>query len=371
MRYTEEQRCLLWLSAAELSADRVRKLLEKRGSACALWEDFQNGISLTANEAANRVLQRYHSGIALDALCERIEKKGVTTLFVEEDTYPPLLRCIDDPPYVVYAMGDVTALSRPSAAIVGTRYPSGYGRDMARTIAFGLCDAGLCVVSGMARGIDGCAHEGALDAGGPTVAVLGSGVNVPYPIENLGVYQKIIEGGGAVISEYPIDATPQAYHFPNRNRVISGLSHAVIFVEGRIKSGGMITVNAALNQGRDVFAVPGCVGQTVAEGPLTILREGARLVTSAADVLEDLGLEPKPDLTAEKRELPPEGANLTQQAILGALLREPLGMDGLCEQTGFSPDELMAELSVMEIMGQIRRDSGNIFALAIRATPND
>ena len=366
MRFTPEQRRLLWLSAAEITADRAQRLIETRGSACALWEDYARGEALTANADAAAILKRYHSEAALDTLCERLDKLNVKVLFQTDDAYPPLLRCIDDPPYALYVLGDVKALARPSVAIVGTRYPSGYGRNMARALAFGLCDAGMCVVSGMARGIDGCAHEGAIDAQGPTVAVLGSGVNVPYPMENIGLYRKIIDSFGAVVSEYPVDAVPQTYHFPHRNRVISGLSHGAVFVEGRVKSGGMITVNTALNQGRDVFAVPGLVGQAVSEGPHTILREGARLVTSAADILLDLGLSPKPDLTQTKLELPPEGENPTQQAIFKALYKEPMGMDALCQSTGFSADALMAELSIMEIMGQVRKDSGNVFAVAIR-----
>ena len=365
MRLTEEQRRLLWLSTAEISADKVRRMLEERGSASTLWEDYGSSTVLTGNTEAARMLKRYHSEIALDALCERIEQKNVALLFQGDEDYPTLLSCIDDPPYVIYAMGDTAALSRPSVAMVGTRYPSAYGRNMARSMARGLCEAGLCVVSGMARGIDGSAHEGAVDAGGPTVAVLGSGVNVPYPLDNVGLYQKMIAGMGCVISEFPLDATPQTYHFPHRNRVISGLCHGLVFVEGRIKSGGMITVRTALDQGREVFAVPGCAGQAVSEGPHTIIREGARLVTSAEDVLLDLGIAPKQSLAESKRELPQLGDTPTQKAILRILLREPTGMDGLCAETGFDPDALMAELSVMEIMGQIRRDSGNIFAIAI------
>ena len=365
MRFTLEQRRLLWLSAAEITADRVQRLVEKRGSACALWEDYRLGEPLTANADAARMLARYHSDAAMDALCERIEKKNVTVLFQSDEAYPPLLKCIDDAPYVLYAMGDTGALRRPSVAVVGTRYPSGYGRNVARAMARGLCEAGVCVVSGLARGIDSSAHEGAIDAKGPTAAVLGSGVNVPYPFENLGLYRKIIDEAGVVLSEYPMDATPQTYHFPHRNRVISGLSHAVVFVEGKVKSGGMITVRTALDQGREVFAVPGCVGQDVSEGPHTIIREGARLVTSAEDVLVDLGLERLMASPANAPE-PPLGENDTQVRVLKALLREPLGLDGLCTATGHTADELMAELSVMEIMGQIRRDSGNIFALAIR-----
>ena len=163
MLFTQEQRRLLWLSAAEITADRVQRMLEQRGSAQALWEDFSAGVALSANAEANRFLTRYHSELALDALCERLEKKKVTPLFLEDDRYPPLLKCIDDPPYVLYTMGDPSVLSRPSVAVVGTRYPSGYGRNMARSIAYGLAGAGLSVVSGMARGIDAAAHEAALD----------------------------------------------------------------------------------------------------------------------------------------------------------------------------------------------------------------
>ncbi len=365
MHVTDEQRRLLWLSAAEITADRVQRMIEKRGSACALWEDYKRGEPLTQSGEAARVLARYHSETAMDTLCERIEQKGVTLLFQGDPNYPAILQCIDDPPYVLYAMGDVTMLRRPAVAIVGTRYPSSYGRSMASAIAAGLAEAGVCVVSGLARGIDASAHEGAIAAEGTTAAVLGSGVNVPYPIENVGLYRRIMEGAGVVLSEYPLDAAPVTYHFPHRNRVISGLSHGIVFVEGKVKSGGMITVRTALSQGREVFAVPGCVGQETCEGPHAIIREGAQLATCAEDVLMDMGLEQlltKPQTAPE----PVIGGNDTQVRVLRALLREPMGLDGLCEATGASAETLMAELSIMEIMGQIRRESGNIFAPAIR-----
>jgi DNA processing protein len=236
---------------------------------------------------------------------------------------------------------------------------------VADALAAGLAEAGVCVVSGLARGIDASAHEGAINAGGPTAAVLRCGVNVPYPIENIGLYRRITEGAGVALSEYPMDAAPVTYHFPHRNRVISGLSHGIVFVEGKVKSGGMITVRTALAQGREVFAVPGCIGQATSEGPHAIIREGAQLVTCAEDVLMGMGLErllTKPHPEPE----PVMGVNDTQVRVLRALLREPMGLDSLCETTGLSADELMAELSIMEIMGQIRRDSGNIFAPAIR-----
>ena len=362
MEYTQEQRALLWLSSAEISADRVQRLIAERGSARALWEETSAEIS--HNGIAAQTLQRLHSEIAMDAAIDRMERAGANAIFQGDSRYPPLLQCIDDPPYVLYCMGELPIL--PSVGVVGTRFPSGYGRDMARSIAYGLAKAGVCVVSGLARGIDGCAHEGTLDAQGRTIAVLGSGVNVPYPTENAALYRSILERDGAIISEFPMDASPQSYHFPLRNRIISGLCSAIVFVEGKVKSGGMLTVGTALQQGREVFAVPGRVGQQLSEGPHTIIREGARLVTSAADILEDLGMKACEDLT-QPSETIDEPVSDAQRQILSALGKEALGLDGLCEATGLSPDSLMSELSVLEIMGQIRRESGNLFTLRIRA----
>ena len=237
MKLTKEQRCLLWLSCAEITADRLQKLLKEYGSAAALWELFQRGERFSKHPEANRVLSEFHSDKALDNLLERMEALNVKLLFAEDEGYPSLLKSIDDPPYLLYCMGDVSALSLPCVAVIGTRHPSGYGSDMAKTIASTLAGAGVCVVSGLAIGIDAQAHSGTLRSGGKTVAVLGSGLAAPYPPENVDLFREILASGGAVISEYPPNARPHTFHFPHRNRVISGLSRGVVFVEGRIKSG--------------------------------------------------------------------------------------------------------------------------------------
>ena len=209
-----------------------------------------------------------------------------------------------------------------------------YAKEMAFSLAQGLAEVGVCVVSGLARGIDSCAHEGALQAGGVTAAVLGSGLNACYPPEKAPLLRAIVTGGGLALSEYPLDAEPATYHFPHRNRVIAGLSHGLVFVEGKVQSGGMLTVAAALHQGREVFAVPGQVGTVGAQGPHAILREGARLATCAQDILADLSLDlervrPRPGVENGP-------ASPLEAGILSALGREALGLEALCQATGAS-----------------------------------
>jgi len=362
MKLSEEQRCLVWLSCAEITADRLQKLLVQAGSATALWESFGSGKRFSRRSEANKILTYYHRDSVLDGLLDRMEQQGIQLLFARDEHYPELLKSIDDPPYLLYCMGDAAALSLPAVAVVGTRHPSGYGADMARLIAETLAQAGVCVVSGMAIGIDANAHEGALSQSGKTVAVLGSGLHTPYPPENTGLFQEILQSGGAVISEYPPDARPFSFHFPHRNRIISGLSKGIVFVEGRIKSGGMITVRTALDQGREVFAVPGNIGQYYAEGPNTIIREGAVMLSSADDLLEDLGIE-KPDTDTGGET---ETYDLVSQVIITALQKEAMGMDALVQATGLTTDTLIAQLCMLEISGDIKRESGNTYRLCNR-----
>lgn len=360
MELSREQLCLLGLSAAEITADRVHKLKAEFGSAQGIWEAFAQERIPTRGKAAEKLKGLQVKG-ALEAYVHRTHALHMKLLFLGDEEYPEALSQIDDPPYVLYYAGDIAALHKPMVAVVGSRVPSRYGREMAGHIAQELAEAGICIVSGLARGIDSCAHEGALRGQGITAAVLGSGLNVPYPPENTAMLRKIALSGGVVLSEYPLDADPATYHFPHRNRVISGLSQALIFVEGKVKSGGMLTVSSALAQGREVFAVPGQVGHAGAEGPHTIIREGARLVTSAQDVLDDLNL-PHRQFSQCSRNLQPE--NDKQRDILSALARESLTLEGLSTETGLATDVLITELSMMEVMGQITRERGNFFSLA-------
>ena len=361
MELSMEQRCLLWLSSAEIPSARVAELVKEFGSAQAIWERYQSSDCPKFMPKNKKVLDDLYSDQKLDQLIKQLEDKHVHLLFPEDEAYPPLLSEINDPPYLLYYAGCLECLQEPCVAIVGTRTPSDYGRHMAKTLASGLCEAGITVVSGLARGIDYAAHQGALSVNGCTAGILGSGINNPYPSEHTPLLRQIARCKGVIISEYPLDAKPMPFHFPYRNRIISGCCVATVFVEGRIKSGGMHTVTSALDQGREVFAVPGQTGYLGAEGPLAIMREGARLITSAEDILEDLALSPLMYTKPKPKAVPDLPA--LQHSILRALQVQPMTIDELTNRLRVSPEDIMTETSMMEITGLIRREAGNIFAL--------
>lgn len=363
MLLTTEQKCLLWLSAAEVTPGHLQQLLVSYGTAEGIWDAFGKKEGPQFKESTHAVLASLHYPSAIEDLLEKLEKKNVKLLFETDEMYPPLLSSIPDPPYLLYYAGRITCLARPMVGIVGNRRASRYGLEMASSIAGELARAGVCVVSGLARGIDEAAHKGALEAEGATLGIMGSGINVPYPPEHTGLLREIAGGIGLVISEYPLDAPPVAYHFPHRNRIISGLSLGVVFVEGRIQSGAMHTVHAALAQGREVFAVPGRVDTWGSEGPHAILREGARIITSGRDLLEDLEIPPAAEKQAE------ENAELTekQQKIVACLRKESMNMLQLSKELALPAAELITEMGTLEILGVVHREAGNRFYLPIRA----
>lgn len=365
MLLTAEQKCLLWLSNAEVTPGHLQKLLETYSSVQEIWERFGREDGPRFPSAACKVLKETHSPAMIDALAEKLEHKNVNLLFQTDDRYPAMLANIQDPPYLLYYAGRLSCLELPAVAVVGTRTPSAYGTEMADYMAAELCNAGVCVVSGLARGIDAAVHKAALRASGHTIGVLGSGINVPYPPEHRQMLRKIAGGIGLIISEYPLDAPPHPWHFPHRNRIISGLSMGTIFVEGKIQSGGMHTVHAALMQGRDVFAVPGKIGTIGSEGPHAILREGARIVTSAQDVLEDLGITSLPS----KQETPSEKVKINhlQKKIVELLRMQEMSPQELADATGSPVNEIITELGTLEILGVVIREAGNRFHLPIAA----
>ncbi|MBE5793580.1 MAG: DNA-protecting protein DprA [Clostridiales bacterium] len=362
MELSMEQRCLLWLSSAEIPASRAASLIAAFGSAQTLWERYQTSDCPRIVPKSKQVLDDLYSDQKMSALIRQLDEKHVRLLFADDPSYPPLLREIKDPPYLLYYAGHLDCLKKPCVAIVGTRTPSDYGRHMAKSLAAGLCNAGVTVVSGLAKGIDYAAHTGALSVQGCTAGILGSGINHPYPSEHTPLLRQIAHSKGVVISEYPLDAAPMPFHFPHRNRIISGCCVGIIFVEGRIKSGGMHTVTAALDQGREVFAVPGQTGYIGAEGPLAIIREGARLVTSAEDILEDLALSPLMPAKAPPKQHP--DLSDLQQRIIHALQIQPANIDELSVSLSVSPQDIMTEISIMEITGLIHREAGNNFSLS-------
>lgn len=270
-----------------------------------------------------------------------------------EGGYPELLGQIPDPPRRLWVRGDapLELLARPSVAIVGARACSGYGRSVARLLATEVAAAGAVVVSGMARGIDGEAHRGALAAGGATVAVLGCGVDRDYPAAHAELARTIVHSGGLVVSEYEPGIEPAPWRFPARNRIIAGLARATVVIEARERSGALITADFALEDGRDVLAVPGEITAALSAGTNALLRLGATPATSGADVLEALGLEPQPPA----RSIPDDPA---ATAVLAAVAAGAGTPDELSRATGLAAGELAGAVALLELAGAVAVEEG-------------
>ncbi|CAM3379163.1 DNA-processing protein DprA [Hydrogenibacillus schlegelii] len=278
----------LWLAGRlpGLGRRRLRALVEGlRGR----WDAFLDGNIDPAPWVGRELAERLRAELrpeAIAAAARKLKTAGIVVLTPEADAFPPVLREIPDPPAVLYARGHLSLLRRPAIAVVGTRTPSPYGIRAARALAEGLSAAGWCVVSGLAAGIDAAAHAAALEGPGGTIAVLGGGLFYPYPPSNAALFRAIAERG-LVLSEYPPDARPHRASFPERNRLLSGLARGVVVVEGHGRSGALITAAWALEQGRDVFAVPGPIFSPKSDGPNRLIQEGAKLVLGVDDILAE------------------------------------------------------------------------------------
>ena len=294
----------------------------------------------------------------LQTALQSLEETGARIIaFSDQEAYPELLRSIPDPPALLYVRGQIP--SGEALAVVGARRASPAGLRLTSELCTTLAGRGIAIVSGLARGIDTAAHQGALAGDGPTLAVLGCGIDQIYPPENERLYHRIAERG-ALISEYPPGAPPLAAHFPGRNRIISGLCRGVLVVEAAAGSGSLITVDFALEQGREVFAVPAPVFSPTSQGVNQLLKEGARLVTEAADILEVLWPQrPRshpPSHQASSLELPPQLRMLHE--LLGA---EPLHVDELVRRSGLTPREVSASLLDLELQGGVEQLPGMRF----------
>jgi DNA processing protein len=293
---------------------------------------------------------------------DRLNKKGYSLLTFGDDDYPVYLREIFDPPSVLCYAGRVEVLQGPAVAVVGARKPSPYGRAVAERLAEDLASRGIIIVSGLARGIDSTAHWGAL-RGGKTVAVLGSGLDEIYPKEHRRLFDKIVEQGAAV-SEFPLDTPPYASNFPRRNRIISGLSQAVVVVEATEKSGSLISARLALEQDREVMAVPGNVTSDLSRGTNWLIKTGAKLVGGWEDVAEELPSPLRENLLAKKAgETQPLPLLSDDEAVVYRLLKadELAHIDELLERCPYSISELLGLLLSLEIKGVIKQSPGKYF----------
>ena len=291
---------------------------------------------------------------------DRLMAMGGFALSFEDPWYPPLLRQLSDPPPVLYALGRKELLTRPAIAIVGSRAATSYGRNIAFNLARNLSSSLLTVVSGLALGIDAESHTGALTSEGGTIAVLGCGLDVVYPPKNLELFRKI-RTQGAVLSEYPLGTRPDGFRFPARNRIIAGLSKGVVVVEAAKRSGSLITAQIALDCGREVFAVPGHIDSCKSEGTHWLLKQGAKLVQSAADITEELSA-PFPLQFSQEAELQQKNnCRLEPDAItlLNCLDAYPQMREELLVKTGFTPARVSQLLLLLELDGWIEMLPGD------------
>ncbi len=317
--------------------------------ACGL--DEEGARTLTSSDILD------HADIEI----EKLRRKKYTILTLEDSRYPDYLREIFDPPCVLYCAGKVELLNGPAISIVGARKPTPYGRAVAERLSRDLASRGLIVVSGMARGIDSIAHWGALQ-GGETVAVLGSGLDRVYPKENKMLFEKIMDNG-TVISEYPLTSPPLGHHFPMRNRIISGLSLALVVVEAAAKSGSLISARLALEQNRDVMAVPGNLTSEMSRGTNCLIKGGAKLVENWEDVVDELPSPLRERLLATKdeKELQP-GMSDQEKKIFTSLRPDcQTHVDELVEMTHLSVSEVLSLLLRMELKGLVVQNPGKFF----------
>jgi DNA processing protein len=316
--------------------------------------------------------------LAAEDEAKRVAEAGGFLLTREDEAYPERLLEIYDPPAVLWIRGDATVLARPGIAVVGTRQPSPYGLGMAEMLSRDLANRRLTILSGMARGVDSAAHKGALDAGGKTVAVWGTGIDVVYPKENKRLAERIVESGGTIVSEYPLGTFPAPQNFPIRNRILSGMSVGVLVVEAGEYSGTRITARCAMEQNRDVYAVPGNVTSKNAWGPNTLIKQGAKLTATWEDVWEDLPTDVKLKLENEMEaggqieSQQGEAASLFndhdetplpeyERLVLDCLRRdESMQLDELIEglETRLGSAEIFTALFELELRGRVKQFPG-------------
>jgi len=338
-----------------IGAVRFETLIAHFGSPRAAWEAPAGQLkSIGLPTPVVEALLTVRTDVNLEQLWEQIESNGITLITLEDDVYPTRLKQIDQPPPVFYALGDLIPQDEWAVAIVGTRRVTHYGQQVAEEIAAFLAQNGITVVSGLARGVDSIAHRAALEAGGRTIAVLGSGVDRIYPAENRGLASEMI-GRGAVISDYAPGTPPEAGNFPPRNRIIAGLSIAVVVVEAGERSGASITAGFAVEQGREVFAVPGNIFSPQSKGTNRLLRDGAHPLLAPEDLLEVLNLSMVTEHQKARVVLP---ANAVEAAIFSVLGHEPVHVDQIGLEAKLPIEQISATLTMMELKGMVRQVGG-------------
>lgn len=365
MRYTREDGCRAWLTYAQVPPEVLHRMLDDFGCAEAAYDQFMKDKGKCMKPymplAQIDFLRQHAQPEAMHDMMLLMRRSNMGIIGMDSVRFPEALRSLSDPPALLFYQGDLDCVMGKCIGIIGTRKAAPNTLEATRKIAADLSRAGVTIVSGLAAGIDTAAHLGCLDGGSPTVALLACGMDMDYPSQNAELKSRIIAGGGLLLSEYAPGTPAMGWHFPVRNRMIAGLSKALVMMEAQIRSGSMTTVHHALDQGKDVYAYPGNIGSEWAEGAHQLLREGACYFTSAQDILEDLRWQDEPALPTpqQKAALPPLSDH--QRQIYSLLCQRDMSFDELAAATGFDVPTLSGELTMLSILGVIRALPGKTF----------
>ena len=345
-----------WLACVEgITGDRKCELCRKNGSAEAVYYIKKKGIrEQIITEKEWGILKESKKKRNWREAYQKVVDRGIQMAVRGQNNYPKRFEELAGMPYALFFIGEMPREGMPSVAVVGARRCSSYGEKMTLRFVERLAESGIQIISGMALGIDGAAHRAAMKAGGKTVAVLGSGINVPYPRENYDIYHDIRNGGGVVLSECGLDIRPDAFRFPYRNRIISGLSSGVLIVEAREKSGSLITADQALEQGREVYAVPGRITDSGSRGCNGLIRMGAVCVTQVEDILDEMGINRAESKAFNKNLLAP-----AEKKVYSCVRLESRHIDDICFETGISVSEvtqILYELEQKRLIKQLVRN---------------
>jgi DNA processing protein len=347
---------------------RIKRLLEQFGSPEELFKRSASEVRRTGIAPDECLTQLFAKELLEEAEAQAAaaEKKGIRIVTLSDAAYPLYLREIFAPPPVLYVKGDLSVFSLHALSVVGTRTPSYYGKSVTAMLVKELITHGLAVISGLATGIDTIAHKTAVDSGGRTIAVLGSGIDHAYSNRDPGLNEKIMQSG-AIVSEFPLGTPPVPYNFPRRNRIISGCAAGTLVVEGSEKSGALITAYYALQQGRDVFAVPGPITSALSMGPFNLIKQGAIPARSGHEIAEALSLIENPHLKSLPSSITPlipiDLLSATEREVFDRLSDAPRRIDELSEATGKPVMQLFSVLLNLELKGLVRQISGQQYVL--------
>ncbi len=396
MNLSEEElraRLQLW-RAPGLGGAVMQQLLAYFGSIAQALNSSQHELASAGLKPAKIELLRATTAADADADFEWLQAAARRYIISRDDPrYPNLLQSTSQPPPLLFAVGNIGLLNDPQIAIVGSRSPTSGGKENARAFASHLAQSGICITSGLALGVDAESHLGALDAGGATIAVVGTGMDVVYPARNRQLAERIVAEDGLIVSEFPAGVRPQAKNFPRRNRIISGISVGTLVVEAALRSGSLVTAKHAAEQGREVFAIPGSIHNPMARGCHQLIRQGAKLVETASDILEEVTTQlhlfidsgagqkasasgaantsgntaSSPDISPADS-LPEYQLDESDQLILTALGHDPVPVDQIVLQTGLTTEEVSSMLLMLELQGYVAACGGGHY---MQLTPRE